>query len=176
MRSPEHDMFLDLERHGWTTKDMAADLGVHIRTVNSWRDEVGPPLPELTAPKRLHHNIVRDLTTSSYRGQLAERLVQVAVHLASMVREEDPEQVRLFLRGLEQVERDMLPIVLAAMVPVDQTPDALLSWVTWDERGRPLKPERVPKAKAKGKASKPARGGASRKKRKTTRKPVQAAA
>lgn len=72
------------------------------------------------------------------RGRLAERLVPVALEFAGVVRSEDADGVGEFLSALTPEEREVLPVVLAAMVDVDQTPQRLLSWVTWDERERPL--------------------------------------
>lgn len=71
-------------------------------------------------------------------GELAGRLVPVAARLAAMVREEDREAIGTYLASLGEAERWALPVVLAAMVPADQTPAQLLEWVTWDEHGKPL--------------------------------------
>ena len=76
-------------------------------------------------------------------GELAERLVPVAASFVGVVRNEDRGNVTRFLRGLTQHERDALPVILAAMIPDDQTPADLLKWVDWDEFGRPLPPDTV---------------------------------
>lgn len=77
-------------------------------------------------------------TRAQARGDQAERLVQVALDLALLVRDEGPEAIASFLGRLTAGDRYRLLTVLAAMVDVDRTPDDLLSWVTWDESGRPL--------------------------------------
>lgn len=74
------------------------------------------------------------------RGRLAERLVPVAMELAGVVRDQDAAGIGEFLARLGEDEREALLVVLAAMVPVDQTPQELLAWVGWDWNGRPLPP------------------------------------
>lgn len=73
------------------------------------------------------------------RGDQAERLVQVGLDLAMLVRDEGPEAIASFLGRLTGGDRYRLLTVLAAMVPVDDmSADDLLSWLTFDEFGRPL--------------------------------------
>ena len=76
-------------------------------------------------------------------GALAERLVPVAAEFVGVVRDEDRDSVGRFLARLPRQERDALPVILAAMIPDDRTPADLLSWVTWDEFGRPLPADTV---------------------------------
>ena len=83
------------------------------------------------------------LTEQRVLGDLAERLVPVAASFVGVVREEDRDGVTAFLSALAVHERDALLVVLAAMIPEDRTPADLLSWVTWDEEGRPLPPDTV---------------------------------
>ena len=80
---------------------------------------------------------VSDVSAAA-RGRLAERLVPVALALVGAVRDQDGDGIAEFLAGLSAGERDALPVILAAMVPDDRTPQDLLSWVTFDELGRPL--------------------------------------
>ena len=74
-------------------------------------------------------------------GNLAERLVPLAAEFAGLVHGDgDRDTIAAFLHGLPAEERGALPVILAAMIPPDRTPAELLSWVTWDEYGRPLPP------------------------------------
>lgn len=73
------------------------------------------------------------------RGDLTQRLVDVAGDLAILVRDEGADKIARFLAGYTLAEKDALLIVLAAMVPIDDaTTGDLLAWVTWDEHGQPL--------------------------------------
>ena len=73
------------------------------------------------------------------RGDQAERLIQVALDLALLVRDEGPGATASFLDRLTAGDRYRLLTVLAALIPVDHLSKAdLLSWVTWDEFGKPL--------------------------------------
>lgn len=72
------------------------------------------------------------------RGELAERMVATACQLACLVRDSGRDEIGKFLATLGAGERDALLVVLAAMVPDDTAPGDLLSWITWDEYGRPL--------------------------------------
>ena len=66
----------------------------------------------------------------------AHRLAHVAAQLAARVREEEPEAVARWLCGeLDGLERWRLLFMLAAMVPVEQTPAQLLAWF-WDRQRR----------------------------------------
>ena len=80
--------------------------------------------------------------TPAERGDLAERMVDVACELAFTVRDRDREGIGAWLdsRGIApgDDETRALLVILAAMVPVDATQEQMLSWVTWDERGVPL--------------------------------------
>jgi len=77
------------------------------------------------------------------RGQLAEQLIWTAIDFVGLVkRNGGAEAVGEFLDDLGDDERDALPVILAAMVDDDRTPDEMLSWVTWDEHGCPLKQPR----------------------------------
>jgi hypothetical protein len=63
----------------------------------------------------------------------------VAMELAGLVQQDgDPDSIGEFLGSLAAAELAALPIVLAGMVDLDQTPQELLSWVRWDEQGRVL--------------------------------------
>lgn len=143
MRSRLHadirDAFLERDRLGWPQQRIADDLGISPHTVGMWSQDAGPRLPEMATPGRLilPPGVRADLGSGRYRESLAGHLVQVAQHLACLVRDESPEAVRLYLAGLDPTAREMLPIILAAMVPVDATPEQLLSWVTWDRPDAP---------------------------------------
>ncbi len=73
------------------------------------------------------------------RGDKAERLVDVALDLAVLVRDEDAAAIGSYLDRLTAADRYRLLIILAAMVPVDSlSKEELLGWVTFDEFGQPL--------------------------------------
>ena len=55
----------------------------------------------------------------------------------------DAEAIGDLLAKLSDDERWALPVVLAAMVDHDRTPDELLSWISFDEHGRPLRSPRT---------------------------------
>lgn len=79
-------------------------------------------------------------TIADRRGELAAALVPKALELACLVHGDgDQAAIGRFLRKLTDEEFGALPVILAALVPVDQTPAELLSWVTWDEPDEPLK-------------------------------------
>jgi hypothetical protein len=78
-------------------------------------------------------------TRAVARGDLAERLVNVGLDLAMLVRDEGQDAIDSFLCRLTAGDRYRLLTVLAAMVPVNDMSRAdLLSWVTWDEFGATL--------------------------------------
>jgi hypothetical protein len=78
------------------------------------------------------------LIGAAAKGRLAERMVPQALEFACLVRDRDAEGIGGWLGALTDEERDVLPLVLAAMVDIDRTPAELLSWVTFDELGQPL--------------------------------------
>lgn len=64
----------------------------------------------------------------------AERLAFVAAQFAGRVRDDDPDAVARWLCAeLDGVQRWQLLFMLAAMMPVDQTPAQLLAWF-WDQQ------------------------------------------
>lgn len=66
----------------------------------------------------------------------AARLAHVAAQFAARVRDDEPEAVARWLAAeLDGVERWQLLFMLAAMVPVEQTPAQLLAWF-WDQQQR----------------------------------------
>lgn len=72
------------------------------------------------------------------RGYLAERMVTVACELACLVRDSDAASIGEYLQTLRSDEKDALLVVQAAMIPDDKPVDDLLSWITFDQYGRPL--------------------------------------
>jgi hypothetical protein len=73
------------------------------------------------------------------RGDLAEQLVPKALELVDLVHGDgDADTIGWFLRGLLREERDALPVILAALVPMDCSAAELLAFITWDEHGQPL--------------------------------------
>ncbi|MDH6116856.1 hypothetical protein ABH930_000275 [Kitasatospora sp. GAS204A] len=82
--------------------------------------------------------------TPEQRGELAERLLPHAAALVCLVHGDgDRRDIQQALARLTQVERDALPVVLAALVDPDAEIADLLAFVTWDEYGRPATPVRV---------------------------------
>lgn len=71
-------------------------------------------------------------------GDKAERLTQIALELASVVRDEDRDGITRHLAEIQQVDKDALIVCLAALVDIDQSARDLLAWVTWNEDGDPL--------------------------------------
>lgn len=66
----------------------------------------------------------------------AHRLAHVAAQLSARVRDDEPEAVARWLSGeLDGLDRWRLLFMLAAMVPVDQTPAELLGWF-WERQKR----------------------------------------
>ncbi|MBG0818963.1 hypothetical protein [Planomonospora sp. ID82291] len=147
--SERYARFLELDRPGVTNMELAAELGCSERTVIRYRNAfcppqeeaapVPPPVPAPAAPAPLDDR---------QRQRLAERTLQAALNLAVMVRDEDATACREFVTSLPADQRDALPYVLAALIPVDQPVDALLEWITWDERGRPLNQPTTPRCTA----------------------------
>lgn len=77
------------------------------------------------------------------RGELAQQMVAKACELACLVRDCDQAEIGEFLTtmtGGQKIPEEVtaLLVVAAAMIPLDQTAQDLLSWVTWDEYGNPL--------------------------------------
>lgn len=60
---------------------------------------------------------------------ITERMVPTACQLAGNVREGNRHAINELLRTLTPRERYALTIVLAAMIPTDQTPRQLLAWI-----------------------------------------------
>lgn len=82
--------------------------------------------------------------TAEQRGDLAENLLPVAARLACLVHGDGgPRDVHQAVARLSQDERDALLIVLAGLVNPDAQLNQLLSYITWDENGRPDRPTKV---------------------------------
>lgn len=70
-------------------------------------------------------------TTTETRDQRAERLLHLGLQVAASLRDEPADIAAQLLDGLDLAElRDMV-LVLAATVPVEVPPSALLAW--WDQ-------------------------------------------
>lgn len=77
--------------------------------------------------------------TPTERGDLAERMIPVALDLATALRYDSPAYVAELFRQLDGEARDWLCVVLAAMVPIDtHSASQLLDWVSFDEHGRTI--------------------------------------
>jgi hypothetical protein len=72
-------------------------------------------------------------------GDKAERLTLVALDLAQTVRDEPRDDIEARLRDIDAADKDALLVILAALVDIDRPASQLLSWVTWDDQGRPLR-------------------------------------
>ena len=69
-------------------------------------------------------------TTPDERADLAEAMVPKACEFACLVHDGDSDAIAAFLAGLGEDESRALPVILAAMVPVDDRSAAeLLAWV-----------------------------------------------
>lgn len=80
-----------------------------------------------------------DEVTAKRRGTWARtRILPRAVAFVETVREEHRLGIGAALAGLDRVELEALAVVLSAMVPEDRSPQELLSWITWDDAGRPV--------------------------------------
>ncbi|TQF04796.1 hypothetical protein E6W39_24420 [Kitasatospora acidiphila] len=76
--------------------------------------------------------------TAAERGELAERLLPVAAKLACVVRGDgDHHDVAHHTEHLDRTELIALIVVLAGLVDPDQRVTDALSYLTWDEHGRP---------------------------------------
>jgi hypothetical protein len=86
----------------------------------------------ITVPLEVHPETARAVA----RGDLAERMVDVATDLALLVRDEGREAIGEFLGQYSSEEKDALLVVLAAMAPVEERSAAdMLGWVGFDEFG-----------------------------------------
>ncbi len=69
-------------------------------------------------------------TTPEDRADLAEAMVPKACEFACLVHDGDRDAIAAFLAGLDEDESLALPVILAAMVPIDdRSPADLLAWV-----------------------------------------------
>lgn len=76
-------------------------------------------------------------------GALAESLIWPAIDLVGLVKGGgDRDEIGVLLSGLTDEQRWAFPVILAAMVDDERTPDELLSWVTFSEYGRPYQAPR----------------------------------
>lgn len=74
--------------------------------------------------------------TAEQRGDLAERMLPVAAHLAVLVHGDGgPEDVGAALAGLDDTERTALIVVLAGLVDPDQSMSTMLGWLDRNEYG-----------------------------------------
>ncbi|MFI6536608.1 hypothetical protein ACIBHY_29450 [Nonomuraea sp. NPDC050547] len=60
----------------------------------------------------------------------ADTLVEIACELACAVRDDGPDAAARLLATLSTEDRDTLPIIMAAMIPVDLSVGDLLAWHT----------------------------------------------
>ncbi|MER5649689.1 hypothetical protein [Streptosporangium sp. NPDC002524] len=134
--------FLELDGLGWSARRIATEMNLSTRTIKRYRagarQSTPPKEVTVTAKQDPIPGLGLDLADARHRDNLARHLLKVALHLACMVRDEEPAAVAAYLSELPQVERDHLPIILAALVDVDRTEEELLAWITWDAHGRAL--------------------------------------
>lgn len=82
--------------------------------------------------------------TAEQRGDLAEQLLPIAARLSCIVHGDGgARDAHQAIARLGQDQRDALLIVLAGLVNPDAQLDQLLSFVAWDEHGRPDWPVKV---------------------------------
>lgn len=80
-----------------------------------------------------------DEVSAKRRGHWARRTVLPrALAFVEVVREQHRLEIGEFLAGLGRAELEALAVVLAALVPEDRSAEELLSWISWDDAGRPL--------------------------------------
>ncbi|MGW2221284.1 hypothetical protein ACWCSD_40405 [Nonomuraea sp. NPDC001684] len=152
--SERYRRFLQLDRPGVTADVIARELGTSRRTVERYRSAARSPAPTPTAVIEEPPAVPATPAplTDRQRQQLGERTLEAALTLAVMIRDQDADTCRDFVQALPHEQRDALPYILAAIVPVDQPVTRLLEWITWDEDGRPIPDARQQVAKAARKA------------------------
>lgn len=74
--------------------------------------------------------------TAEQRGDLAERMLPVAAHLAALVHGDGgPEDVAQVLAGLDETQKNALIVVLAGLVDPEQPVGKALSWIDVTRHG-----------------------------------------
>lgn len=129
-----YERFLALDRPGVTAEAIARELGTSVRTIERYRSAARTPAPAA----QTEEPPVPAMLTDQQRQRLGDRTLQAALDLALMIRDQDADACQQYVQSLPQDQRDALPYVLAALVPVDQPVNRLLDWITWDEEGRPI--------------------------------------
>lgn len=82
--------------------------------------------------------------TAEQRGDLAEQLLPVAARLSCIVHGDGGDRdAHQAIARLTPEQRDALLIVLAGLVDPDAKLSDALSYLAWDEHGRPQRPARV---------------------------------
>jgi hypothetical protein len=100
------------------------------RSLPDLQDRLAAPLPPREPPRP---------ETARERGRMAERLVPVALELSGLVHGDgDQAAIGEFLADLTPRRKDALLVVAAALIPQDAGVAGLLSWIDFDEAGRPL--------------------------------------
>ena len=80
--------------------------------------------------------------TPAELGDLAEQMMFKAARLAAVVQDEgDARDVRNLIGHLGRTELLALAVDLAALVDLDRTVQETLHYLTWDEKGQPVRPQ-----------------------------------
>lgn len=75
-------------------------------------------------------------------GDLAERMVYKGARLAAVVQDEGGRwDVGNLIDHLDMTELRGLAVVMAGMIPLDQTVNQALGYIRWDETGQPVRPK-----------------------------------
>jgi transcriptional regulator with XRE-family HTH domain len=142
------------EAAGLTLAEAARELGVKSSTLHEWekKNRCGV-LARIQAMATMYRVPVRDLTPrppselqerepldAEDRGKLADRLADMALELAFVVRTEGRTEIARAVAAMHLApwEKDAMLVVMAGLIPISQTKDQLLGWVTFDEHGRTL--------------------------------------
>lgn len=109
-----------LTRIGKSADEIAEIIGITDRTVN--RHRAKPPAPQRP---RLYDGA----RVTEERAQQLEDTADFALHLATVLRDEDPTVVWGSLCRLDRRQLQELAAIALAAIDVDMTRDELLAWV-----------------------------------------------
>lgn len=110
----------NLAKTGHTQRQIAVITGMDKRQVH--RELTAPPPPQRP---RLYSSAVSDK-----RVRQLEETADLALNLAAILRDEDPTLIWGTLTRLGHRRLQELAVIALAAIPVDQTRDQLLGWVS----------------------------------------------
>jgi hypothetical protein len=109
-----------LTRIGMSADEIATAIGVGGRTVARHRDRPAPPQRPL---------LYDGAAVTDERAQQLEDAADLALHLAAVLREEDPTVVWGALSRLNYRQVREIAVIALAAIPVEMTQAQLLAWV-----------------------------------------------